>query len=252
MTKPKKKKTPQTSKAYHPHLAQMPSRDSLSFPTSDVDHPHLIDHKPSLVYEPSIITVPNSSSYKNKQTQTSSDEGQCPIHPRDYTIPTFPNPPLTLQQKALPNLPTLLPLRDLLCDQSLHFPMVTHCELHSPILDLYKSYCFVMGLDNHPMFERIRIPTKSGLVHTLTFMKTLKDTPWKHGRRTFCTQCYHLGHIKRDCRYYQYQPYHNEDQCLENPQLFDKEGIIIKQESQSPPPTSSSTTPNHLKPSLPS
>ena len=59
--------------------------------------------------------------------------------------------------------------------------MVTHCELHGPILDLYKSYCFVMGLDDHPMFERIRIPAELGLVHALyqldalTFMKTLKD-----------------------------------------------------------------------------
>ena len=182
MTKPKKK-TPQISKTYHPHSAQMPSRDSLSSPTSDVNHPHLVNHKPSLVYEPSVITIPDSPSYKNKQTQTSSDEGQCPIHPCDYTIPTFPNTPLTLQQKALPDLPTLLQLQDLLHNQSLHIPMVTHCELHSPILDLYKSYCSVMGLDDHLMFERIRIPVELGLVHALyqldalTFMKTLKDAP---------------------------------------------------------------------------
>lgn len=162
--------------------------------------------------------------------------------------PHFPNPPLTLQQKALPDLPTLLELWTLLHDQNLHIPMATYCELHSPILDLYKSYCFVMGLDDHPQMEKIKRPAESGLVHTLyqmgalSFMKSLKEAPQKHGRRTFCNRCYHLGHIKRDCRYYQcphcslYRPHHDEDQCLENPRLFDRENVIVKEESQSPPP----------------
>ena len=61
--------------------------------------------------------------------------------------------------------------------------MVAHCELHSLILDLYKSYCFMMGLDGHPQFEKIKRPAESGLIHTLyqldtlTFMKTLKEAP---------------------------------------------------------------------------
>lgn len=204
----------------------MPSRDSLSSPTSDVDQPHLVDHRLS-AYELSVVTVPNSPTSENKQTQTSSNEQPCPVHPWDYAIPTFPNPLLALQQKPLPNLPTLLELWTLLCDKTLLIPMNAHCELHSPILDLYKLYCFIMGLNDHLRMEKIKRPAESGLVHVLyqlevlTLMKTLKQAPQKHGRRTFCNRCYQLGQIKKDCRYYQcphcslYRPHHNKDQCLE-------------------------------------
>lgn len=178
----------------------------------------------------------------------SSDEQPCPVHPWDYAIPTFPNPLLALQQKPLPNLPTLLELQTLLCDQSLLIPMNAHYELHSPILHLYKLYCFIMGLNDHLQMEKIKRPAESGLVHVLyqlevlTLMKTLKQAPQKHGRRTFCSRCYQLGQIKMNCRYYQcphcslYRPHHNKDQCLENPWLFDRENVLVKEESQSPPP----------------
>lgn len=90
--------------------------------------------------------------------------------------------------------------------------------------------------------------TQSGIVHALyqlnalPFLRTLKETPQKHGKRTFCTRCYHLGHIKKNCPYYQclhcslHWPCDDEEQCLGNLQLYKKKDIIIKQEPPSPPP----------------
>lgn len=145
----------------------MPSRSPPSSPTSDINHPYLVFHEPSPEYQPSIVTIPDSPTYMNKQTQTSPEREPCPVHPQDCTIHTFPNPPTTLQQKELPSLPTLLQLRELLQDQSLHTPMIAHCNLHSPVLNLYKSYHFIMGLEEYPQFEKIKTPAQSRLVHAL-------------------------------------------------------------------------------------
>lgn len=86
----------------------MPSRSPLSSPTSDVDHPHLINHRPLSEYEPSVVTIPDTHTHTNKQTQTSSNEELYPIHPQDYAIPTFPNPPLTSNKKNSPIYPPYL------------------------------------------------------------------------------------------------------------------------------------------------
>ena len=94
--------------------------------------------------------------------------------------------------------------------------------------------------------QRIKTPTQSGLIHTLyqlntlPFLQTLERAPRDHGKRTFCGACYHLGHYKKDCPFYQCphclltQPCCNEDQCLDNPIYSGP--TAIKQESPSPPP----------------
>lgn len=238
----------------------MSSWSPPSSPIPDVNYPHLVFYEPLSEYQPSIITIPNSPTYKDKQVQTTPKKEPCPIHPQNITPPTLPNPSMTLQQREPPDLPTLLRLRDLLQDEKLHTPMIAHCDLHSPILNLYKSYCFTMGLREHYQFEKIKMPAQSELIHALyqldalPFLKNLKEAPWKHGKRTFCTMCYHLGHFKKDCPFYQcphcslHQSHHDEDQCLKNPQYSGS--TIIKQESPSPPQCTTST--NCQKTSLPS
>ena len=65
----------------------------------------------------------------------------------------------------------------------------------------------------------------------------------KHHRRTFYTNCYHLGHWKKDCCFYQcphchlYQPHHEEHLCLlRSLGPYGRPKTPIKQESPSPPP----------------
>ena len=150
---------------------------------------------------------PNTSSYKMSLYR------QFPTH--------------TLQQKEPPNLPILLQLRDLLKDPKLFTPVITHCEVHSPILNLYKSFRQTINLEPYQNIESIKIPIQSGIIHalyqldTLPFFLALKEAPAKHGKRSFCTQCYHLGHYREDCPFYQcpychiMQPRHDENRCLD-------------------------------------
>ena len=178
----------------------MPSRSPPSIPCSDIDHPHLVYYGPlSDSPEQSIITVPDSPlvSHVDKNTQTSTEH----IIIQNVSIQTIPNPPLTLQQRNPPDLPILLQLRDLLKDPKLFTPVIAHCEIHSPILNLYKSFHQTINLEPYQNIESIKIPIQSSIIHTLyqlnalPFFLALKDAPTKHGRKTFCTQCYHLGHF---------------------------------------------------------
>ena len=224
----------------------MPSRSPPTTPSSDLNHPHLIYYRPLSKSQPSIVTVPNSPTHLNKNIQTTPEENPYPFPPPTVTVQTLPSPSMTLQMREPPDLPTLLQLGDLLQDPKLYTPMIAHCNLHSPVLNLYKFYCHTMRLEEHHQFKRIKIPTQSGLVHALyqlnalPFVESLKEAPQKHGRRIFCTSCYHLGHYKEDCPFYWCphcfltQPCHNKDQCLNNPRY--SRTTIIKQESPLPPP----------------
>ena len=124
-----------------PNPIIMPSRSPPSSPHSDVDHPHPIYYGP-LTESPaqSIVTVPDSplAAHMDKNIQTSTEH----IIVQNVSIQTIPNPPLTLQQKEPPDLPILLQLRDLLKDPKLFTPVIAHCEVHSPILNLYKYKSF--------------------------------------------------------------------------------------------------------------
>ena len=80
-------------------------------------------------------------------------------------------------------------------------------------------------------------------IDALTFLRNLKAIPEKHRRRTFCTNCYQLGHWKKDCHFYQcphchlYRPHHEEHPCLlKSLGPYGRPKTPIKQESPSPPP----------------
>ena len=117
----------------------MPSRSPPSTPRSDIDHPHLVYYGPlSDSPKQSIVMIPDSplAAHVDKSIQTSTEH----IIIQNVSIQTIPNPPLTLQQKDPPDLPILLQLKDLLKDLKLFTPVIAHCEVHSPILNLYKSF----------------------------------------------------------------------------------------------------------------
>lgn len=101
----------QSTTTYPTNLITMPSRSPPTTPHSNVDHPHLIYHSPlSDSPKQSIVTIPDSPTHQDKNIQTSTEQ----IIIQNVSIQTLPNPPLTLQQREPPNLPTLLQLRDLL------------------------------------------------------------------------------------------------------------------------------------------
>ena len=181
----------------------MPSRSPPSTPHSDIDHPHLIYYGPlSDSPKQSMVTVPDTplAAHADKSIQTSTEH----IIIQNISIQTIPNPPLTLQQKEPPDLPILLQLRDLLKD-----PKLFTCEVHSPILNLYKSFHQTINLELYQNIKSIKISIQSGIIHalyqlnTLPFFLALKEAPTKHGKRNFCTQCYYLGHYREDCPFYQ-------------------------------------------------
>ena len=190
-----------------PNPIIMPSRSPPSTPHSDVDHPHPIYYGPlSDSPEQSVITVPDSplAAHVDKSIQISTEH----IIVQNISIQTIPNPPLTLQQKEPPNLPILLQQRDLLKDPKLFTPVIAHCEVHSPILNLYKSFHQTINLEPYQNIESIKIPIQSGIIHALyqldmlPFFLALKEAPTKHGKRNFSTQCYHLGHYQEDCPFH--------------------------------------------------
>ena len=221
----------------------MPSRSPPSTPHSDVDHPHLVYYGPlSDSPKQSVVTVLDSPTHLDKNIQTSAEQ----IIVQNVSIQTLPNPPLTLQQKEPPDLSTLLQLRDLLRDPKLFTPMITHCDVHSLILGLYKSFCQTLNLKTYQEIKTIKIPIQTNIIHALyqldalPFLIALKEAPMKHGRKTFCIQCYHLGHFRKDCPFYQCPychliwPKHDENLCLDNPKYSGPNPV--KQESPSPPP----------------
>ena len=79
--------------------------------------------------------------------------------------------------------------------------MMAHCDVHSPILGLYKSFCQTLNLETYQEIETIKIPIQTNIIHALyqldvlPFLIALKEAPMKHSRKTFYIQCYHLGHF---------------------------------------------------------
>ena len=221
----------------------MPSRSPPSTPCSDVDHPHLVYYGPlSDSPKQSVVTVPDSPTHWDKNVQTSTEQ----IIVQNISIQTLPNLLLTLQQRDPPDLSIPLQLRDLLKDPKLFTPMMAHCDVHSPILNLYKSFRQTINLKPYQEIKSAKIPIQSGIIHALhqlnalPFLIALKDAPTNHSRKTFCIQCYHLGHFWKDCPFYRCPychliwPKHNENLCLNNPKYSGPNPI--KQESPSPPP----------------
>ena len=158
----------------------MPSRSPPTTPYSDVDYPHPIYYGPLSKSQPSIVTIPDLPTHLDKEVQTTQVEK--PLQPtlqQTVTVQTLPNPPMTLQQRDPPDLPTLLRLRDILQKKNLYIPMIVHCNLHSPILNLYKSYHSTMELEDHLQLKRIMIHTLYQL-DALPFLLALERAPKEH------------------------------------------------------------------------
>ena len=114
---------------------------------------------------------------------------------------------------------------------------------------LHRTYRNLITDENQNPNEQQRKTLEANLIEglhqidALPFLRELKQIPQKFPRRTFCTNCYQLGHWKKDCRFYQcphcnlHQPHHEEQQCLlRSLRPYGRPKTLIKQESPSPPP----------------
>ena len=229
-------------------------------PYSDVDHPHRITYSPfNEEDEPQPVPIlpprpltprpptPGPIALENRGTQTSPKP--CPIHQQHMAIITTHIPPFARQIQNPPTLQEALELRELLRDPNLQIPITTHCELHSLMFTLHRAYRNLITDKNQHPNERQRKTLEANIIeglhqiNALPFLKDLKQIPKRHRRRTFCTNCYQLGHWKKDCRFYQcphcnlHQPHHEEHLCLlRSLGPYGKRKTPIKQESPSPPP----------------
>ena len=178
-------------------------------PHSDVDHPHRITYSPFNEDEdpqpvpmiPPRPPTPGPIALENRGTQTSPKP--CPIHQQHIAITTIHTPPFARQIQQPPTLLEALELRELLRNPDLQIPIVTHCELHSLMFTLHRTYRnLIADEDNHPN-EKQRKTLEANIIESLhqidalPFLRDLKAIPEKHRRRTFCTNCYQLGHWKK-------------------------------------------------------
>ena len=224
-------------------------------PHSDVDHPHRITYSPFNEEEdpqpvpmlPTRPPTPGPIALENRGTQTSPKP--CPIHQQHVAIMTIHTPPFARQIQQPPTLQEALELRELLRNPDLQIPITTHCELHSLMFTLHQTYRNLIADENHHPNEKQRKTLEANIIESLhqidalPFLRDLKSIPEKHRRRTFCTNCYQLGHWKKDCRFYQcphchlHQPHHEEHLCLlKSLGPYGRPKTPIKQESPSPPP----------------
>ena len=201
-------------------------------PHSDVDHPHRITYSPFREEEdpqpipmlPPRPPTPGPIALENKGTQTSPKP--CPVHQQHVAIMTIHTPPFARQIQQPPTLQEALELRELLRNPDLQIPITTHCELHSLMFTLHRAYRNLTADENQHPNEKQRKTLEANIIESLhqidalPFLRDLKSIPEKHRRKTFCTNCYQLGHWKKDCRFYQcphchlHQPHHEEHLCL--------------------------------------
>ena len=224
-------------------------------PHSDVDHPHRITYSPFNEEEdPQPIPIlyprpptPGPIALENKGTQTSPKP--CPIHQQHVAIITTHIPPFARQIQNPPTLQEALELRELLRNPDLQIPITTHCELHSLMFTLHRTYRNPITDEDHHPNEKQRKTLEANIIESLhqidalPFLRDLKQIPERHRRRTFCTNCYQLGHWKKDCCFYQcphchlHQPHHEEHLCLlKSLGPYSRPKTPVKEESQSPPP----------------
>ena len=170
-----------------------------------------------------------------------------PYKENDIHGPNFPQPPPDQWGRRIWGWADIKTSRTPQMSSKVFTPVIAHCEVHSPILNLYKSFHQTINLEPYQNIKSIKIPIQSGIIHALyqldalPFFLALKGAPTKHGKRNFCTQCYHLGHYWEDCPFYRcpycriMRPRHDENWCLDNPKYSGPNPI--KQESPSPPPS---------------
>lgn len=125
-------------------------------------------------------------------------------------------------------------LINLLADQALVIPMITHSEPSSPLLSLYLAYreiSWFVHLNREPHAYPAGVINNQehvlSALHQLGALKVLAEIQLlprryisgNNPRRVFCTQCYHLGHLKRSCPHikctycHQWAPGHYPANC---------------------------------------
>ena len=224
----------------------MPSRSPPTTPSSDINHPHLVYYRPLSKSQPSIVTVPDSPTCLDKNVQT-TPRRKTPPNPATNCCSTNPSQSTNdSPKKRSPWSTNTLTIKRSTTEQKPLYPYDRPLQSTQPCPQPIQILPVYHGTWGPPPTQRIKTPTQSGLIHTLyqlntlPFLQTLERAPRDHGRRTFCGACYHLGHYKKDCPFYQCphclltQPCCNEDQCLDNPIYSGP--TAIKQESPSPPP----------------
>ena len=131
-------------------------------PHSDVDHPHHITYSPFNEEEdpqpvpiiPPRPPTPGPIALENRGTQTSPKPG--PIHQQHMAIMTIHTPPFARQIQQPPTLQEALELRELLRNPDLQIPITTHCELHSLMFTLHRTYRNLIVDENHHPNEKQR------------------------------------------------------------------------------------------------
>ena len=180
-------------------------------PYSNVDHPHRITYSPFNEEEdpqpvpmlPPRPPTPGPITLENRGTQTSPRP--CPVHQQHVAIITTHIPPFARQIQNPTTLQEALELRKLLHNPDLQIPITTHCKLHSLMFTLHRAYRNLIADENQHPNEKQRKTLEANIIESLhqvdalPFLRDLKQIPERHCRRTFCTNCYQLGHWKKDC-----------------------------------------------------
>ena len=163
-------------------------------PYSDVDHPHRITYSPFREEEdpqpvPMIPPRPPTSgpiALENRGTQTSPKP--CPIHQQYVTIETIPPPPFARQTKPPPTLQEALELRELLRNPNLQTPIITHCELHSLMFTLHRTYRNLIADEDQYPNEKQRKTLEANIIEALyQITRTLWSTQDSHQTRVTIT-----------------------------------------------------------------
>ena len=161
-------------------------------PHSNVDHPHRITYSPFNEEEdpqpvpmlPPRPPTPGPIALENRGTQTSPRP--CPIHQQHMAIMTIHTPPFARQIQQPPTLQEALELRELLRNPDLQIPITTHCELHSLMFTLHRTYRNLIADENHHPNEKQRKTLEANIIESLhqidalPFLRDLKAIPEKH------------------------------------------------------------------------
>ena len=169
-------------------------------PHSDVDHPHRITYSPFNEEEdpqpvpmlPPRPPTPGPIALENRGTQTSPKP--CPIHQQHVAITTIHTPPFARQIQQPPTLQEALELRELLRNPDLQTPIVTHCELHSLMFTLHRTYRNLIADENQHPNEKQRKTLEANIIESLhqidalPFLRDLKQIPERHRRKNLLHQ----------------------------------------------------------------
>ena len=140
-------------------------------PHSDVDHPHRITYSPFNEEEDPLPVLtprpptPGPIALENRGTQTSPKP--CPIHQQHVAIMTIQPPLFARQIQRPPTLQEALELRELLRNPDLQIPITTHCELHSLMFTLHRTYRNLIADENQHPNKKQRKTLEANIIESL-------------------------------------------------------------------------------------